>query len=166
MTAVPTVNVEELQAENKRLALRVKALEKELYGSRADRRKPEDPNQTTFAEVENAGRRGNRSTQTCGTRPQRAQKAARKAPGPINPDLPRVEERIADPDLKELICPVTGMPMKTGFRGKDRSARPQTRRVLVAGDRATGSSPPRKATRWPTARGLRRSCPAAGSTPA
>ena len=29
-----------------------------------------------------------------------------------------MEERIADPDLKELICPVTGMPMKPVFEEK------------------------------------------------
>jgi len=45
----------ELKAENYRLSLRVKALESELYGSRADRRQPEpDQRQETFAEMDQA----------------------------------------------------------------------------------------------------------------
>jgi len=103
--------IEELEAENKRLALRVKTLEKELYGSRSDRRKPEDPNQATFAGME----------ESCAPEPEqprsgparrKERKGKKKGPKPLSPDLPRVEEMIPDPDLEELICPVTGAPMK------------------------------------------------------
>ncbi len=117
MTALLAAENEELKAEVKRLALRVKSLEKELYGSRADRRKPEDPNQTTFSEVEEAT-----AGKTAPPKPlapaRKERKGGKKGPRPINPDLPRVEERIADPDLKELICPVTGNPMKPVFEEK------------------------------------------------
>jgi len=117
VTALLAAENEELKAEVNRLALRVKSLEKELYGSRADRRKPEDPNQTTFSEVEDAV-----AGATAPPKPEppdrKERKGGKKGPRPINPDLPRVEERIADPDLKELICPVTGMPMKPVFEEK------------------------------------------------
>lgn len=109
--------IEELEAENRLLSLRVKALERELYGSRADRRKTEDPNQTTFAEVDEAS-----TPEPTPLSPpasgRQERKGKKKGPKPLNPDLPRVEERIADPDLKELVCPVTGAPMKPVFEEK------------------------------------------------
>jgi transposase len=108
---------EELKAENKRLELRVKALERELYGSRADRRKPDDEGQTTFSEIDEETEMEVPESKPALTR-RKERKGGKKGPKPINPDLPRVEERIADPDLKELICPVTGAPMKPAFEEK------------------------------------------------
>jgi transposase len=110
--------IERLEAENKLLSLRVKALEKELYGSRADRRKPEDPNQTTFAGVDEAAAQTPEPAKDAAPTHRRERKGKKKGPKPLNPDLPRVEERIADPDLKELICPATGKPMKPVFEEK------------------------------------------------
>ena len=112
------VQVEELTAENKRLSLRVKALEKELYGSRADRRKPEDPAQATLEGIEE-GLEEIESPPTDEKKPVRTERKGRKkGPKPINPDLPRVNERVEDPDLEDLICPVTGELMKPVFTEK------------------------------------------------
>jgi transposase len=110
--------IEELKAENKRLELRVKALEKELYGSRADRRKPEDPNQTTFAGVDEVETQAPESAGPSAPARRQERKGRKKGPKPLNPDLPRVEEAIPDPDLKELICPLTGVAMKPVFEEK------------------------------------------------
>jgi len=117
MSPEASAKIEELEAENRLLSLRVKALETELYGSRADRRKPEDPNQTTFAEVGEAS--GPEPDAPKPAEPRRGErKGGKKGPKPLNPDLPRVEERIADPEPEELICPVTGAPMKPVFEEK------------------------------------------------
>jgi len=117
MVSLLTAQNEELKAENKRLALRIKALEKELYGSRSDRRKPEDPNQSTFPEIE-AIEEVKAEAASLSSSPRKERKGKKKGPKPLNPDLPRVEERIADPDLKELICPVNGKPMRPVFEEK------------------------------------------------
>jgi len=112
--------VDELKAENKRLLLRIQVLEKELYGSRAERRKvkEDDPNQNSFPGMEEA----EGMAQDSSNQAQTAQPPARKrnlstktgvpkGRKPLNPNLPRVEEFIADPDLKDLICPITGKAM-------------------------------------------------------
>jgi hypothetical protein len=38
-----------------------------------------------------------------------------KGPKPLDPSLPREIIKVADPDLKELICPETKRPMQPGF---------------------------------------------------
>jgi len=124
VSSLLAVEYEELKAENKRLVLRVKTLEQELYGSRSDRRQPGDPNQTTFSDVEEAAAEqparpeSPESAAAPAREEPKERKGRKKGPKPINPNLPRVEERIADPDLKELICPVTGRPMKPAFEEK------------------------------------------------
>lgn len=105
----------ELKAENHRLSLRVKALESELYGSRADRRQPEpDQRQETFAGMDEAVEPAPPPLPKHGSAARKG-KTAPKGPKPLNPNLPRVHESIPDPDLKELLCPVTGKVMKKAF---------------------------------------------------
>jgi len=114
MVAVLQAENEELKAENHRLSLRVKALERELYGSRADRRKhKEDERQETFAGMDEAIAEAPASAPKQARRRER--KGAKKGPKALNPDLPRVHESIRDPDLEELICPATGEFMKKAF---------------------------------------------------
>lgn len=115
MVSVLTAEIEELKAENKRLDLRVKALEKELYGSRSDRRKPEDDKQTTFSGIDEASESAVDSSTPAGAPRRKERKGKKKGPKPLPPHLPRVEERITDPSLKELICPITGQIMKSAF---------------------------------------------------
>jgi len=118
MPAEASAKIERLEEENRILSLRVQTLEAALYGSRADRRKPEDPNQTTFAEVDESSESEAPSPAAPSETRRKERKGKKKGPKPLNPDLRRVEERIADPDLKELICPVTGAPMKPAFEEK------------------------------------------------
>jgi transposase len=120
MVAVLQAENAELKAENYRLSLRVKALEQELYGSRSDRRQgDEDDRQQSFAGMDEAQAEPKaKPANTSKPRQKRGGSATRKGPKPLNPNLPRVHEEIADPDLNERICPLTGEVMKVGFREK------------------------------------------------
>lgn len=140
MSPLPTHRIEELEAENKRLTLRVKALEKELYGSRSDRRPAPDPRQATFN-----GMDGELAGEPVAPVPRRhgvsRAKGKPRGPKPLNPDLPRRHETIPDPDISVLICPVTGHPMKPAFtesievlarKPAEYFVRVMTRRVFVS----------------------------------
>lgn len=118
--AVLQAQIEELKAEKKRLELRVKALQKELYGSKADRRKKEEnPAQQTFAGMEEALSPNEEAAKPdIAPKKRTERKGKKKGPKPLNPNLPRVEEQVPDPELKDLICPVTGKPMKAAFTEK------------------------------------------------
>ena len=110
---------ERLKVEVHILSLRVKSLERELYGSRSDKRPAkEDPAQSTLEGIEAESRWDESEAEEAA--PQRKSKGRKhrgkkKGPKPINPDLPRVEETVPDPDLKDLICPVSGNPMRPAF---------------------------------------------------
>ena len=125
MVDLAQCKMEELEAENKRLELRVQVLERELYGSRADKRPKEDGQQETFPDIDaSAEGPAPESEKTSPTGEQlkaparKERKGKKKGPKPLNPDLARVEERIADPDLDDLICPITGQVMKRAFEEK------------------------------------------------
>ena len=107
--------VQELKSENKVLSLQVKELQKQLYGSRSDKRpSPEDPGQGKLEGIEEGvWNEPQRPPASQSRRPQR--KGLKKGPKPLNPDLPRVNESVPDPDLQQLICPVTGKLMRVGF---------------------------------------------------
>lgn len=109
---------ERLKTENKILSLRVKALEKELFGRRSDKRPAEDPGQGKLDGIEESTKWKDEQAEPSQPvrKPQR--KGKKKGPKPINPDLPRVPEAVPDPDLKDLICPVTGELMKRAFTEK------------------------------------------------
>ena len=109
---------ERLKTENKILSLRVKALEKELFGRRSDKRPAEDPAQGKLEGIEEATTWKEPSPET--SRPSRKpeRKGKKKRPKPLNPDLPRILETVSDSDLKDLICPVTGKMMKAAFTEK------------------------------------------------
>lgn len=113
--------VDRLRIENRVLSLRVKSLEKELYGSRSDRRRDEDPKQGRLAGIDEEAawdekQLAAQEDPSAQTKPQKKTgHGKKKGPKPINPNLPRVEESVPDPDLKELICPVTGKLMRAAF---------------------------------------------------
>lgn len=109
---------ERLKTEVKILSLRVKALQKELFGRRSDKRPAEDPRQgklegmeesTTWEEPKREPSRPSRKPGSQGKK---------RGPKPINPDLPRVPETVADPGPEDLVCPVTGRMMKPAFTEK------------------------------------------------
>jgi transposase len=106
---------EQLKTEVKVLSLRVKVLEKELYGSRADRRTPEDPKQATFAGIDMDDQAHEANPPASSPKRKKERTGKKKGPKPLDPDLPRVDETVADPGLKALICPLTGRAMKPVF---------------------------------------------------
>lgn len=108
-----------LKGEVKSLSLRVKALEKELYGRRSDKRPREDPAQGKLEGVEEEASAWE-VEQAKESRPKRRseRKGKKKGPKPLNPNLPRVTETVPDPDIEKLICPVTGKMMKAAFSEK------------------------------------------------
>ncbi len=108
-----------LKTEVKVLSLRVKALEKELFGRRSDKRPAENPNQGVLAGIEESAAWEEPEAEVAprsSRKPERSGK--KKGPKPLNPDLERVTETVADPELKDLICPVTGQLMKAAFTQK------------------------------------------------
>jgi len=115
--------IEELEADNKRLTLRVKVLEQELYGSRSDRRKEEDERQGRFDDIEKEAASSeptgpNDSDEKSDPPKRKRGKGKKKGPKPLNPELRRVEEQVEDPSLEERICPITGQLMKPVFTEK------------------------------------------------
>lgn len=107
---------EQLKVENRLLSLRVKALERELFGSRSDKRPgKEDSAQSTLEGIEGATAWEEIDEPVAERKKSKKHCGKKKGPKPINPDLPRVEESVPDPDLKDLICPVTGKPMRPAF---------------------------------------------------
>lgn len=116
---------EELEAEIKRLSLRVQMLERELYGSRSDKRPKEDDKQGTFPGIDanTAGpapetKKTSPSGEELKAPARKERKGKKKGPKPLNPDLERVDEPLADPDLNDLICPITGQVMQRAFEEK------------------------------------------------
>lgn len=106
---------QQLKSELKVLSLQVKELQKQLFGRRSDKRPDsEDPGQGTLEGIqEGTWDEAQVPTVPQTRRPER--KGKKKGPKPLNPDLPRVSEVVDDPDLKDLICPVTGKLMRVGF---------------------------------------------------
>ena len=108
-----------LKSEVKVLSLRVKALEKELYGRRSDKRPEEDPAQGKLEGIEEEASQWEiERSQESHPKRKAAGTGKKKGPKPLNPNLPRVTESVPDPDLKKLICPVTGKMMKPAFTEK------------------------------------------------
>jgi transposase len=107
---------EQLKVDNRILSLRVKTLERELFGSRSDKRPhQEDPAQSTLEGIEEATAWEESQEPVTERKKSRKHRGKKKGPKPINKDLPRVEESVPAPDLKDLICPVTGKPMRSAF---------------------------------------------------
>lgn len=103
-----------LSTEVKILSLQVKELQRQLFGCRSDRRTPkDDPAQGTLEGLEEELWQQEPEALKRPRRPERT--GRKKGPKPLSPDLPRVEEQVADPELDKLICPVTGKLMKIGF---------------------------------------------------
>ena len=106
---------QQLKSENKILSLQVKELQKQLYGSRSDKRPDTgDLGQGTLEGIEEgAWNEAPASAAPRSRRPERKDK--KKGPKPLNPNLPRTSEVVPDPDLQQLICPVTGKLMRVGL---------------------------------------------------
>lgn len=116
---------EDFEAEIKRLNLRVQMLERELYGSRSDKRPKGDDNQETFTGIDESAEGSAPESETTAPSAEtpraparKERKGKKKGPKPLSPDLERVDQLLADPDLNDLICPITGQVMKRAFEEK------------------------------------------------
>ena len=97
--------------------LRIKDLEVQLYGRKSEKsRTPPDDN-LLLAEIIPAASAATAvvNEPAAPARPAVAQPRAPKGPRPLDPALPRERIEVPAPELKQLICPVTGAPRQAGF---------------------------------------------------
>jgi hypothetical protein len=114
----PPEQVEQLRAQVRWLELRVKDLETQLFGRKSERRAlVADDNNLTWEQLL-------KETQTLAPaseavpvapNPCSAKTGLPKGPKPLDPALPREVITVPNPELKELICPVTKRPMQPAF---------------------------------------------------
>ncbi len=99
----------ELRQLNRLLELKVEKLERQLWSPKSERYAPDKNQQKLFTELQPAATPAQKLA-----RPSRAS-GIPKGPKPLDPSLPRQTIRVADPELKELICPESGKLMQPGW---------------------------------------------------
>jgi len=107
-----------LRVQNRWLELRVKDLETQLFGRKSEQRRGA-PDETNLEWTELLGE-VQALASTLPAEPAPAKSPGRKSaipmgPKPLDPALPREVIKLADPELKELFCPVTRRPMQPAF---------------------------------------------------
>jgi len=119
----PPQQVEQLRAQIRWLELRVKDLEARLFGRQSERRaSPQEANNLEWEQLLKDAQvlAPATTTPTPTASPEPAKTPAKiptlpKGPKPLDPALPREVIQVPAPDLKKLVCPVTGKPMRPGF---------------------------------------------------
>ena len=110
------------QAQIRWLELRVKDLETQLYGRKSEQRRGlAEENNLEWKEMLAQAQalaavppiEPRESAQAVNLAKKKSVLA--KGPKPLDPALPREVIKVADPALKDLICPVTKRPMQPGF---------------------------------------------------
>jgi transposase len=110
--------VAQLRAQNRWLELRVKDLERQLFGRKSERRaSPEDANNLEWEQLLKDAQALAPATVEPAPTPKSMtrQSTLPKGPKPLDPALPREVIKVPAPDLKDLICPVTKRPMQPAF---------------------------------------------------
>ena len=108
-----------LRVEKRWLELRVKDLETQLFGRKSEQRRGDPAGDNNLEWEELLGAAQALAPTPVPAAPQ-ARSPGRKStvpmgPKPLDPALPREAIKVAAPDLKELICPVTQRPMQPAF---------------------------------------------------
>jgi transposase len=108
-----------LRVEKRWLELRVKDLETQLFGRKSEQRRGDPAGDNNLEWEELLGAAQALAPTPVPAAPQ-ARSPGRKStvpmgPKPLDPALPREVIKVAAPDLKELICPVTKRPMQPAF---------------------------------------------------
>jgi len=119
----PAQEVEQLRAQVRWLEVRVKDLERMLFGQKSERRpSPEDSNNLQWDQLlqDAAALAPAPAAPTQTAAPAPAMTPAKKTtlpkgPKALDPALPREVIKVPAPDLKQLICPVTNKPMQPAF---------------------------------------------------
>jgi transposase len=109
--------VAELRTQNRWLELRVKDLETQLFGRKSEQRRgPADENNLEWKELLGAAQALAPAAPPVAPAKSSGQKSSiPMGPKPLDPALPREVIKVADPELKELFCPVTKRPMQPAF---------------------------------------------------
>lgn len=110
--------IADLNGKIKYLELRVKDLNAKLYGQKADRRAPCAENQSDLpfsGELESSAPEAKTESPKRSRRKSTTATGQKKGPKPFPEHLERNEIKVEDPDLKDLICPVTGKLMTAGI---------------------------------------------------
>lgn len=104
----------QLEAENELLRRKVQVLEQQLWGRKSERMGPvaEPAQHLLFAEPEASPP----ASPPAPVAPR--SRGAPKGPRPLDPSLPRETIKVADPELKDLLCADTGRPRQPGFTEK------------------------------------------------
>jgi transposase len=118
----PEPKVAQLQAQVRWLELRVKDLETQLFGRKSEQHRGHaEENNLEWKELIGAAQSLAPVAPTpAEVGPKPAETVTRKAtapkgPKPLDPALPRETIKLADPELKDLICPETKRPMQPAF---------------------------------------------------
>lgn len=115
----PAQEVEQLRAQIRWLELRVKDLETQLFGRKSERRaSPPDANNLEWEQLlQDTQALAPVAVEPAVPTPKSATPRSRlpKGPKPLDPALPREVIPVPAPDLKDLICPVSGRVMQPAF---------------------------------------------------
>lgn len=112
----PGPKVEELKAQVRWLELRVKDLETQLFGRKSEgRRGPAEENNLEWQELLGEVQALAPTPPVAPTKTTDKKRTLPMGPKPLDPALPREVIKLADPELKELICPVAKRPMQPAF---------------------------------------------------
>ena len=119
----PAPNAEDLpakvaqqQAQIRWLELRVKDLEIQLYGKKSEQRRGgEEDGNLQWEELLGEVRALAPAEPDAPAKAPSQKTGLKKGPKPLDPALPREVIAVPAPDLNDLICPVTGQPMRPAF---------------------------------------------------
>lgn len=109
--------VAELRTQNRWLELRVKDLETQLFGRKSEQRRgPTGENNLEWKELlGEAQALAPAAPPVAPAKSPGKQSSIPRGPKPLDPALPREVIKLADPELKALICPVARRPMQPAF---------------------------------------------------
>lgn len=112
--------IRDLEGENQRLALRVKDLQQQLWGRKAERGlRGSDATAAgmlaLFEDVAVGDAPAGPPPSTAGSPPRRSTAGARPGPKPLDPRLPREVIALPDPPAGARRCPITGAALVPGF---------------------------------------------------
>lgn len=108
--------VAELRTQNRWLELRVKDLETQLFGRKSEQRRgPADDNNLEWQELLGEAQALAPTPPALAAKSPGKKSSIPMGPKPLDPALPREVIKVADPELKDLFCPVTKRPMQPAF---------------------------------------------------
>jgi len=103
-----------LEVEVKILELKVQKLQRQLWDKKSERLASEEEGQGVFFEEQAGEKAAAKAGPSKGSQGERKERTP-PGPKPLDPLLPREVIEVPAPDLKRLICPETGAPMRPGF---------------------------------------------------